>query len=82
MSNNNKIFDNELNPIDLIIDIIAIGIIRLEFKKLNNLSSFNNDSSSDSTLRLNQNEDTFDYNSKIKNDDDCDKYYNSNVFHK
>ena len=32
MSDDNKIFDNELNPIDLIRDILAIGIIRLELK--------------------------------------------------
>lgn len=77
MFDNNKIFDNKLNPVDLIIDTIAIGIIRLEFKKLNNLSRFSNDSNFNNNLKSNQNDYTLDdYNPEIKNGDDYDKNYN------
>ncbi len=77
MSDDNKIFDNELNPIDLIIDILAIGIIRLEFKKLNNLSKLSNHSGFNNNLKSNQNVYTLDNcNSEFKNSDDYDKDYN------
>lgn len=77
MSDDNKIFDNELNPIDLIIDTITIGIIRLEFKKLNNLSNSNNHSNFNNSLESSQNDYTLDdCNPEIKNSDDYDKDYN------
>lgn len=58
--------NNNLNPIDSIVEILSIGIIRLELKKLKNCSNFNNDSNSD---YVECNRDSFSPNSKIK----CDK---------
>lgn len=77
IKNNSNMNNNGLNPVDLIMDTIATGIIRLEFKKLNNLYRFNNDSNFNNNLKSNQNDYTLDnYNPEIKNGDDYDKNYN------
>lgn len=39
--------NNNLGPIDIIVEILSIGIIRLELKKLKNSTNFNNNSNSD-----------------------------------
>ena len=67
--------NSNLNSVNSIIEILTVGIIRLELKKLNNSSNFNNSSDLNNNLESNQNECIFDYEhdynsnsgSKIKN---------------
>lgn len=75
INSSNTSINNESNSINSIIEILTVGIIRLELKKLNNSSNFNNSSDLNNNLESNQNECIFDYEhdynsnsgSKIKN---------------